>query len=345
VEAVVLPRATGLSITRLRSLVRAELLKADATAADARRRLAERDADVTVRALGDGMSEVRSVLPAPAAWAVRAVADAGARELKTSGDERPLGLLRAVVLHDLVTRPWQEQPAVTAHLSVVAPLDTLEAAAAGAPGTGLDPATVDGQPVTAAQVRELLERLDALCPGGLQAPTEGSLDIAVTDAEGRLLATATRRELEQAARRGCADHPAGDGSRDCGVLGTPAPIDRYEPSAAQRRFVKVRDRTCRQPGCHNRAEWADLDHVIPHDHGGLTDCANLCCLCRRHHRLKTHAPGWRYVMTRDGVLAVTTPSGITRISRPTGRRYGTRDLLRIPSERRPVPTDADPPPF
>jgi hypothetical protein len=275
VEAVVLPQAAGLSITRLRALVPAELLKADAAAADARRQLAEREADVTVRALGDGMSEVRSVMPAPAASAVRAAADARARELKASGDERPLGMLRAVVLHDLVTRPWQEQPAVSAHVAVVAPLDTLEAAAAGAPGTGLCPPTVDGQPVTAAQARELLERLDALCPGGLQAPTAGFLDIAITDAEGRLLATATRRELERTVRRGCAAHPDSDGGCDCGVLGVPAPVDRYEHSPAQRRFVKVRDRTCRHPGCHNRAGWADLDHVVPHDHGGVTECANL----------------------------------------------------------------------
>ena len=58
-----LPRAAGLSVTRLQALVRAELIKADAAAADARRRRAERAADVTVRAVGDGMSELRSVLP------------------------------------------------------------------------------------------------------------------------------------------------------------------------------------------------------------------------------------------------------------------------------------------
>jgi Domain of unknown function (DUF222) len=343
VEAVVLPRAAGLSVSRLRSLVRAELLKADAAVADTRRRLAERRADVSVRAVGDGMSELRSVLPTPAAAEVRAAADARARAMKAAGDERPLGLLRTVVLHDLATRPWEERPAVTAQVAVVAPLDLLEAAAAGAPGTGIEPAAVDGQPITAAQVRELLERLDALCPGGLQAPPDGSLEIAITDAEGRLLATVTRRELERAARRGCADHPPGECA--CGVLGIPAAVDRYTPTPAQRRFVEVRDRTCRHPGCANRAGWADLDHVVEHAHGGATDCANLCCLCRRHHRLKTHARGWRHVMTRDGVLSVTTPSGVTRTSRPPGMPYDTRDLIRVPSDRRPVPDGADPPPY
>ena len=127
VEAAVLPQATGLSVTRLRALVRSELLKADAAAADARRKQAERQADVTVRGLGDGMSELRSVMPTPDAAEVRAAADARARELKAAGDERPLGMLRAVVLHELMTRPWQEQPAVSAHVAVVAPLDILEA--------------------------------------------------------------------------------------------------------------------------------------------------------------------------------------------------------------------------
>lgn len=252
-------------------------------------------------------------------------------------------MLRALVMHELMTLPWKEQPAVTAHVAVVAPLDTLESAAAGAPGTGLDPATVEGQPVTAAQARELLERLDALCPGGLQAPTGGTLAIGITDARGRLVATATRGELERVVRRRCTDHP--DGECACSVLGRPPAIDRYEPVPAQRRFAKFRDRTCRQPGCHNRPGWVDLDHVVPYECGGKTDCADLCCLCRRHHRLKTHARGWHYVMTTDGVLSVTTPSGVTRTSRPPGLRSGILEMLRTCSERQPVPDGLDPAPF
>ena len=52
VEAVVLPQATGLSITRLRALVRRELITADPAAAERRRKQAQRRADVTVRGLG-----------------------------------------------------------------------------------------------------------------------------------------------------------------------------------------------------------------------------------------------------------------------------------------------------
>jgi hypothetical protein len=47
---------------------------------------------------------------------------------------------------------------------------------------------------------------------------------------------------------------------------------------------------------------------------------NLCWLCRRNHRLKTHAAAWRLVLTEHGVLRVTTWSGITRTTRPAGLR-------------------------
>jgi hypothetical protein len=47
--------------------------------------------------------------------------------------------------------------------------------------------------------------------------------------------------------------------------------------------------------------------------------------------LKTFAPGWSFVMDDDGVLTVTTPTGVTRVTRPPGLRP-TTDL-------------DDPPPF
>jgi hypothetical protein len=258
---------------------------------------------------------------------------------------------------------------VTARLTVLAPLDTLVVGSAGhdacaiahavphltagdqaeatarstaVTGTAcgcVEPAEVDGQPITAAHLRSLLEQLDAICPGGLQAPAGGTLDIALTDpTSGALRATVTRPELERLVRRGCADHP--DGRCACPILDRPPPVNRYRPAPAQERFVSTRDRTCRHPGCHNDAAWADLDHVLPHSEGGATACENLCCLCRRHHRLKTHAPGWTFTMAPDGTLTVTTPSGVTRTTRPPG--------LRDPADssgRPQPPPDDDPPPF
>jgi hypothetical protein len=146
--------------------------------------------------------------------------------------------------------------------------------------------TVAGTPITAAHVRDLLTQLDA---ADLDTPPGGSRSFAFTDDRGALQAVAALRELRLAAKRGCPDHP--DGDCGCPVLDRPAPTDAYPPTAAQRRVLTTRDRTCRHPGCDNKAGWADADHVLPHTDGGQTDCANLCCLCRRHHRLKTFAPG------------------------------------------------------
>ena len=60
-----------------------------------------------------------------------------------------------------------------------------------------------------------------------------------------------RAELRRLARRGCRAHPAGD--CDCPLLDLPPPADRYHPTAAQRRFVSTRDRTCRHPRCRDRS--------------------------------------------------------------------------------------------
>ena len=306
---------------RLQERVAAALIALDEAAADRRRKKHERNTDVVVRSLPDGMAELTATLPAPVAAACRETVDGYARMAKADGDERPIGQLRAEIMADLVLRPWDtSREPVTAHLHVLAPLP-----AAGDTASG-EAATVDGAPITAGQLRELLEQLDALCPGGLQAPIGGSLGIDLTDpATGELRATVTRPELERLVRAGA-------------VLDRPPPIDRYEPTPAQQRFVKARDRTCRHPGCRRPARWTDADHVVAHADGGETDCANLCSLCRRHHRLKTHAPGWRFVMDDDGTLHVTTPSGVTRTTRPPG--------LRLPLALTTAADDPDdPPPF
>ncbi|TFV48987.1 HNH endonuclease signature motif containing protein [Blastococcus sp. TF02A_35] len=315
IEAAVLPRATQLSVPGLRAAARAELLRHDEEAAERRRRHAQRRADVTVKPRADGMAELSVFLPRPLAAAVRDTIDRYARIAKADDPSLPLGELRVSALADLVLRPWDtSRPPVTAHLTVLAPLPADADTDAGA---GAAPAEVDGQPITVPQLRALLEHLEWLLPGGVRAPAGGSLDLALVDPRtGDLRATATAAQLERLVRRGCPSHPQG-GCR-CSVLGGPPVTDRYRPSVAQRRFVTMRDRTCRYPGCGNHAGWADLDHVVPHGEGGETSCENLCCLCRRHHRLKTFAPGWRFEMSPDGALAVTTPSGVTRTTRPPG---------------------------
>jgi len=336
VEAAMLPVATTMSVKRLRAATRSELIARDAAAAELRRKQAERTADMRVRSTGNGMAEVVTTTTAPLAAAMFDMVDRCARLAKAGGDERSLGQLRSAMAVDFLLRPWDaSRPPVTAHLTVLAPLPALQLR----PGAV---AEVDGHPITAAHARELLQSLDALGPGGLRVPECGSVTVGVTAPDsGELLATTTLPELWRVARRGCRDHP--EESCSCPLLGRPPSVDRHRPSPAQRRWARTRDRTCRHPGCDNAAGWADLDHVVPHAEGGPTDCDNLCCLCRRHHRLKTHARGWRFVLHRDGTLSVTTPTGVTRTTRPPG--------LNALAEHRPVPVGElaghvdDPPPF
>ena len=334
VEAQVLPEATDLSLVRLRARTSELLLKLDADAVDARRKDAQRQADVrSYPSHLEGMSTLAADLPTPVSAECLDVVDQLAAMLKSDGDPRPIGELRAAVLADLIRRPWDTRlPAVTAKLHVTAPLPSLA-------GNSADPGNVGGQPITAGHLRELVAQLGFL---GLQTPECGSLTFAITDAAGRLLATAFHSALQRLARRGCREHR--DRDCDCPVLGTPAATTAYPPTGAQDEWVRTRDRTCRLPNCGQRASWADLDHVVPHSCGGETDCANLCCLCRSHHRLKTHAKGWSFVMDPDGVLHVTTPSGITRSTRPPGLRPPGPPESEAPI-RQPATPDEEPPPF
>ncbi len=72
------------------------------------------------------------------------------------------------------------------------------------------------------------------------------------------------------------------------------------------------------PGCGRTPGRCDIDHGIGHADGGPTACWNLCCLCRRHHRIKTLATGWSFTLLTDGSLEVRTPAGIVRHTRPPG---------------------------
>ncbi|MCZ2837993.1 HNH endonuclease signature motif containing protein [Modestobacter sp. VKM Ac-2985] len=351
VEDALLGEATGLSVARLERRATEELLRLDAAASEERRAEAEKAADVRVYpSPTDGRSTLAADLPTDEALECHDLLDQLALMLKSDGDPRPIGALRAHVLSLLIRRPADSGlPVVAANLTVTADLAALA-------GSSSAPGEVNGLPITASHLRELLARVGAL---GLTAPDSGTLTYALTGPDGELLATVTPAELARLARRGCPRHPdsgsTGAAERtgdtvgrdasepcDCVVLGPPPVTAAYRPTDRQRAFVTTRDRRCRFPDCGQRVGWTDLDHVTAHACGGATDCANLCCLCRSHHRLKTFASGWQYRMDRDGTLHVTTPSGVTRITRPPGQRSpGSRSH---PPNPEPGPPPGAPPP-
>ncbi len=95
-----------------------------------------------------------------------------------------------------------------------------------------------------------------------------------------------------------------------------APEPGYRPSAALDRWNRLRDLTCRFPGCDQPAVRSDIDHTVPWP-AGPTHPSNTTCRCRKHHLLKTFWPGWSDRQDPDGRLHITTPSGLTYASMPT----------------------------
>jgi len=93
------------------------------------------------------------------------------------------------------------------------------------------------------------------------------------------------------------------------TLSQPGPTTAYTPTPNQTKWVRARDRHCRFPGCRRPATHCDLDHIIPHPHGHTTT-ENLACLCRYHHRLKTHT-NWTVQAHPDNTLTWTSPRGHT----------------------------------
>jgi hypothetical protein len=90
---------------------------------------------------------------------------------------------------------------------------------------------------------------------------------------------------------------------------------RYRPSASTDEFVRLRDLTCRAPGCDKLAEHADLDHTVPYP-AGATHPGDLKCYCRKHHLIKTFHDGWSDGQLADGTVIITTPTGHTYTTKP-----------------------------
>jgi len=111
-------------------------------------------------------------------------------------------------------------------------------------------------------------------------------------------------------------------------LHQPLATDAYQVPARIAEHVELRDTTCVFPWCHRPARRSDKDHITPYDPGGppdQTSTQNLACLCRLHHRMKTHA-GWTYTMVEPGIYLWHSPMGLTYLR----DRGGTTDLTPPP---------------
>jgi hypothetical protein len=83
---------------------------------------------------------------------------------------------------------------------------------------------------------------------------------------------------------------------------------RYRPPPDLARYIRLRDGTCRFPGCNRRARHTQIDHTVQRQDGGPTRWDNLACLCEKHHHLKDETV-WKVVQLDGGVLQWTSPAG------------------------------------
>ena len=83
--------------------------------------------------------------------------------------------------------------------------------------------------------------------------------------------------------------------------------ESYELSAEMRRWLEVRDRTCRFPGCGARAVFCDADHAVEWPLGKTT-CTNCGLLCRKHHNFKTKKD-WHLTRNDDDSVDWHSPNG------------------------------------
>jgi hypothetical protein len=103
-------------------------------------------------------------------------------------------------------------------------------------------------------------------------------------------------------------------------------VSSYEVPDRLAEQVNLRDGSCVFPWCARPARGCDHDHVVPHGREGGTTCScNIAPLCRRHHRLKTHAVGWTYTVLDPGTYLWASPHGYRFIRDHTGTRDVTHD--------------------
>lgn len=299
-----------LTIGRFEKAVDRAVLSVDAEAAERRRRAARSGRRVAFYRDDDGTDASASLWvsgPAEALAAVWASIDAGARHLRAAGDPRTLDQLR----HDLVVTGCTRGGMPVPQAVLDEAMEAAGSAADGADDAG-DPVAPEWfatpRPDVAAHITVTMtwETLVGLS----QAPAE-------LDGYGAIGADLARSL-------------AVDGIWRCiavdGEHGTVLGVGRttytpgYVPGRALREFTTVAEPECAVPWCHAKGEHCDLDHRVPHAHGGVTCQCNTQPLCRRHHRLKSagylrsergldhrHPPGTVVWTTRAGRRAVAFP--------------------------------------
>ena len=263
----------------------------DAAAMAKRASRAHSERRVSLRPAPDTMTYLTALLPVAQGVAVLAALERAAGSARAEGDDRGRGQVMADTLVERVTGQ-ATAAAVPIEVQLVMP-------AAG----GDEPALLGGQVLPAQTARDLLS----------SARQEGArLTMR------RVFATADGVDLERISPRRepftkparTSPRPPEPGAPDLPGTGVSASGRRF--TGAVRRFILLRDQSCRTPWCD--APIRHLDHAIASRADGATTTANGQGLCEACNYAK-EAPGWRARTVRAG------PRHTVRTTTPTGHSY------------------------
>jgi len=104
-------------------------------------------------------------------------------------------------------------------------------------------------------------------------------------------------------------------------LADAVPADAYEVPASLGEVVHLTKPADVFPHAASLSRWMDRDHTVPYDADGppgQTSIDNLGKMTRRHHRVKTHAPGWQVFQLPGNRFVWITPHGRYRITDVAG---------------------------
>ncbi|MDQ1135896.1 hypothetical protein QE410_000695 [Microbacterium sp. SORGH_AS 1204] len=331
-EQVVLTRAERDSPGRTRAFARELAESVQPVGMTARHARAAEERGVSVRDLADGMAELSVILPATVAHGIRdrlrrqaAAIRAACTVTDASNRHQPSDASGDTLLaSDSVDRANVTPAGGTTHADAPSGVAVPSTPAGTADGTANARAVRDER--TLAQIgADICADLlltgaptidptdDTTCPGGLGAiRAHVQITVPVLTLLGRAdvgAAVAGRSPIDpRTARRLAARAPGWDRVMCDPVAGTVLEVDRYSPTAAQRRYLAARDQHCRAPGCRAPLTRCQIDHNHEAQDGGATTLSNLAHLCVRHHTLKTET-AWTVSQQPDGALRFTSPLG------------------------------------
>ncbi|WP_374724963.1 HNH endonuclease [Arthrobacter ginsengisoli] len=246
---------------------------------------------VSLRPAPDTMCYLTALLPVAAGVAVHTALTRHADTLRATGDPRTRGQLMA---DTLVERTTGTPGGITGiEIQLVMTDRTLfqgDSEPARLPGYGIIPA---------GHARALIHTTD---PHTGTTTTGNGTGTGMDGTGGDNGATAGDQALTVWLRR----LYTAPGTGDLTAMDSRARL--FPPGL--RRFVHLRDDTCRTPYCD--APIRHLDHIIPWHHGGTTDQNNGAGLCEACNHTK-ETPGWN-AQPRPGprhTLHITTPTGHT----------------------------------